>query len=149
MEKSRFCKARRSFYITCTSIFSDFANRKQSPTENSYRYFNSLASKAEVEQDLKGEVLVVDFPAESDSKETSASVEPEQRAHANDNEKPSVQDPGECLRGQDDDPSVHRRISDGPPAEATGGETDDKRADPRDVRLQDRSGAGFHESQGN
>ena len=85
---------------------------------------------------------MVDFPVESDSKETSASVVLEQRAHANNNEEPSVQDPEEHLRDQDDDASVHSGNNDRPPAEATGGETDDERADPNDVLLQDSSGYG-------
>ena len=167
--------------MTCTPIFSDFANGNQLPMENSYRtlHFNSLASKAEVEQDLKGkgEVRVVDLPPGNGSKETPVSVEPEQMAHANNNNKElsvedpeeqltdlyndlrmqatsnkkdsSVQDLAEYLRDQDDDASVHRRNNDGPPREAPGGKTDDKRADPNDVLLQDRSGDGSHQGRGN
>lgn len=132
-----------------------------------------MASK----QDLKGEVLLEDLPPENGSKETLASVEPEQRAHANNNnEEPSVQDPeeqlrdvyndlrvqatnnkkdssvqhpAEPLRDQDDDAIVHRRNSDGPPAQTPLGETDDERADPNDVPLQGRSGDGSHQGQGN
>ena len=134
--------------VTCTSIFSDFVSGKQSPTENSYRSFNSLAIKAEVEQDLKEEVLVVDLPPENGSKEVPASLEPEQRAHTNNNNKDSsVQDPAEPLRDQDDDASVHRRNNDGPLVPL--GETDNERADPNDALLQDRSGDGSHQGQGN
>lgn len=113
-------------------------------------------------------------PQENGNKETLAPIEPEQRAHANNtNEEPSsvhlapegqllsdpyddlrvqatdtkkglsVQDPAEHLRDQDDDFSVHRRINnDEPPAEAPGGAIDDE-------RLQDRSGDGSHQGQGN
>ena len=96
-----------------------------------------------------GEVLVVDLPPEN-GRETPASVEPEQRAHANNyNEEPSVHDPAEHLRGQDDDASVHRRNNDGPLAHAPGGETDDERADLIDVLPQDRSGQGSYQGQGN
>lgn len=132
-----------------------------------------MASK----QDLIGEVLLEDLPPENGSKETLASKKPEQRAHANNNnEEPSMQDPeeqlrdlyndlgvqatnnkkdssvqhpAEPLRDQDDDAIVHRRNSDGPPAQAPLDETDDERADPNDVPLQDRSGDGSHQGQGN
>ena len=135
----------KKFYVLL--FFSDSANAKQSPTENSYRSFrfNSSANEAEVEQDLKGEVLVVDLSPESVRKETPALVEPEQRAHTNNNNnKPSVQGPAEL------DFSVDRTDNnDGPPAEAPGGETDDERADPNYVLQQDRSGDGSHQGQGN
>ena len=91
-----------------------------------------------------------DLPPENGSKETLASVEPEQRAHVNNNnEDSSVQDPAQHLRDQDDDAIVHRGNNDGPLAEAPGGETDDDRADLNDVPLQERSGDGSHQSQGN
>ena len=165
--------------MTCTPIFSDFAKGNQLPAGNSYRsfHFNSLASKAEVEQDLKGKVLVVDLPPVNGSKETPVSVEPELRTHANNNNEKTllqvleeqlrdlyndlrvqatnnkkdslVQDPTEHLRDQDNDASVHRRNNDGPPAEVPGGETDDERADPNNVLPQDRSGDGSHQGQGN
>lgn len=162
--------------MTSTPLFSDFTNGKQLPTENSYRssHFNSSANKAEVEQDLKGEVCVVDLPPESVNKETPAQVEPEQRAHANntngeqssvqlapeeqlrdpyndlrvqatDSRKESpVQDPADHLRDQDDDFSVHRRNNDGGLLAETPGGETD------DERLQDtRSGDGSHQGQGN
>ena len=129
----------KKFYVLL--FFSDSANAKQSPTENSCRsfHFNSSANEAEVEQDLKGKVLVVDLSPESVRKETPAPVEPEQRAHTNNNnKKSSVQDPAELVRDQDD----------GPPAEAPGGETDDERADPNYVLPQGRSGDGSRQGQG-
>lgn len=162
--------------MTSTPLFSDFTNGKQLPTENSCRsfHFNSSANKVEVEQDLKGEVCVVDLPPESGNKETPAQVEPEQRAHANntngeqssvhlapeeqlrdpyndlrvqatDTRKgSSVQDPADHLRDQDDDFSVHRRSNDGGPLAETPGGETD------DERLQDtRSGDGSHQGQGN
>ena len=162
--------------MTYTSTFSDFVNRKKSPTENCYISFESFARRAQVEQDLEREVLVVDLPPGNGSKETLAPVEPEQRAHANNNGDPSVQDPeeqlrdlfnhrivqatinekdsslqdpAEHLRDQDDDASVCRRNNDGMPGEAPGGETDDERAYPNDSLLQGRSGDGSHQGQGN
>jgi len=110
----------------------DFANGKQSPTENSYRsfHFNSSASKAEAEQDLKGEVLVIDLSPENVSKEKPA--------------------PEEHLGDDDDDFSVERRNNnDGPLTEVLGGEIDEKRADPNDCLPQDRLGDGFHQGKGN
>lgn len=91
-----------------------------------------------------------DLPPENGSKETLASVEPEQRAHVNNNNQDSsVQDPAQHLRDQDGDASVHRRNNDGPPAEAPGGETDDEGTDPNDVLPQDSSGYDSHQKQGN
>ena len=57
-------------------------------------------------------------------------------------------DPAEHLRDQDDDASVHRRNNDGPSAKAPGGETVEG-TDPNDVLLQDSSGYGSHQGQGN
>lgn len=121
---------------------------------------------------------MVDLPPENGSKEMPASVEPEQRVHANNsNEEPSLQDQEEQLRDiynevrvqvtnnendssvqdsaehlrdqDDDDASVHRRNNDGPPSEAPLGETDEERADPNNGLLQDRSGDGSYQGQGN
>lgn len=95
---------------------------------------------------------MVDLPPENGSKEMPASVEPEQRVHANNsNEEPSLQDQEEQehLRDQDDDAIVHRRNNDGPPSEAPLGETDEERADPNNGLLQDRSGDGSYQGQGN
>ena len=93
----------------------------------------------------------MDLSPESVRKETPAPVGPEQRAHTNNNnKKPSVQDPAELVRDQDDDFSVDRtNNNDGPPAEAPGGETDDERADPNYVLPGDRSGDGSRQGQGN
>lgn len=93
--------------------------------ENSCRSFRpfqfSSSNKDEVEQDLKGEVHVVDLPSKNGSKEEPGPVE--------------------HLRQQTDDQNVHRRNNkEGLPAEAPAGETDGKRADAEDVLLQDRSG---------
>lgn len=134
-------------------FFSDFTNGKQSPTENSYRscHFSGLANNTEEEQDLKGEVYVVDMPPDNSSKEEPGPVEPEQKAHTNNNRgEPLVKDPAEHLRDQVDDLNVHRRNNkDGPPAEAPGGETEGKRHDAGGVPLQDRSGDGSLQGQGN
>ena len=113
--------------------------------ENSYRSFDSLTRKTQVEQDLKGEVLVVDLPPGNGSKETLAPVEPEQRAHGNNsNGDPSVQDPEEQFRDLNDDASVHRRNNDGLPGGAAR-----RRTISLVALLQDSSGYGSHQGQGN
>lgn len=130
------------------SYFSGYANGKQSPTENSCRSFRwSSSNKDEVEQDLKGEVHVVDLPPENSNKEEPHPEEQlrdlnnDQRVEANNNKgESSVEVPAENVGDQIDDQSdgqsCHqgRNYTDGPPAEGAG-------ADGRDENLsQDRSG---------
>ena len=93
---------------------------------------------------------MVDLPSENGSKDLPVSAEPEQRAHTNNIGEPSLQDPAEHLRDRDDDFTVDRKNNnDAPPAHVPGAETDGERADPNDVLLQDRSGDGSCQGQGN
>lgn len=141
-------------------MFSDHTDGKQSPTENSCRSFRSFhfgsSNKAEVKQDLKGQVDVVNLPPENGSKEEPGPVEQlrdqndDQRAQANNNKgEPSVEVPAENLGDRVDDQSVQRRNNNGPPAEAPGGETGGgERADAEENLPQDRSGDHSPQGQG-
>jgi len=72
---------------------------------------------------------VVNLPSENGSRDLPDPVEPEQRAHTNNNGEPSLQDPAEYLRDQDDDFSVDRRNSNnGPPAQARQGQGNERRS---------------------
>ena len=128
-------------------FFSDLTSGKPSPTENSYRSLHfSSSNEAEANQDLKGQVYMVNLPPQDGIKEEPGPVEQlrhqndDQRAQANNNKgEPSLEVPAENLGDRADDQSVLVRNDDGLPGKAPGVETGRNWADEKENLPQDRS----------